>query len=196
MLKYEVLPIILASTSPRRKELFSKLGLKFTAVESGYVEDLTLKLSPLVLVKHLSKGKALAVANKYPAHIIIGADTLVVCKGKILGKPKSKSLAHKMLKFISGQTVSVVTGLTVINTQTNKMITQAVAGKVQIAKLTRQQINNYILSGEPLDKAGAFAIQGLGAVIVKRISGDYHNIMGLPLYDLAQILKQFKIQVL
>lgn len=188
--------IILASQSPRRRELFSRLQIPFIAVDSGYQEDMSLPLPPKKLAKFLSLGKALAVAKKYPNSIIIAADTFVAYQNKVLGKPKSTAEAKKMLEILSGKTHSLITGLAIIDTQTNKKISKIIEAKVAIRKLTAREINNYIKSGEPMDKAGAYAIQGLGAVIVKNIDGDYHTAMGLPLYQLAQELKKLGLNIL
>jgi len=188
--------IILASTSPRRKELLKNLRITFQVVASDYEEDMSLPLKPLALARRLSKEKAQAVARKYTDHIIIAADTFVVLGNEILGKPHTSSEARKMLMKISNKTLSVVTGFTIIEMPENKTISKAIETKVQIKKLTNSEISNYIKTGEPLDKAGAFAIQGLGASIVKKIEGDYHSAMGLPLYPLAQALLTFGVRVL
>ncbi|KKQ80719.1 MAG: MAF protein [Parcubacteria group bacterium GW2011_GWC2_38_7] len=189
-------PIILASTSPRRKQILAQSGLLFKAVSSNYEEDMTLKLKPLDLAKHLSKGKVLSIVKKYPNHIIIGADTFIALKEELLGKPLTIKKARQSLKKISGKAVSVITGFTIIDTGTKKSFSKACVTKVFIKKLSTQEIENYIKTNEPLDKAGAFAIQGLGAVIVKKIEGDYLNVMGLPLYELAQALRKFDVKIL
>jgi len=187
--------IILASTSPRRKEILSKSGLKFRTVASDYEEDMNSKLKPLELAKHLSKGKAQAVVRQFRNHIIIGADTFIALGNDLLGKPHTNPQAKKMLMQISGKSLSVITGFTIIDTGSGKTISKAIETKVFIKKLTDKEINNYVKSKEPLDKAGAFAIQGLGAMIVRKIEGDYFNIMGLPLFDLVQTLKKFGIYI-
>lgn len=188
--------IILASTSPRRKELFEKLRLPFTIEASDYEEDMTLKMSPLNLARTLSRGKAMAVAKKHKSGIVIGADTFVVFNNHLLGKPKSKAEAKKMLEKLSGKRVDVLTGLTLIDISSGKKISTTAMTKVFIKRLSEQEIDNYIASGEPMDKAGAFAIQGLGAVIIKKIEGDFLASMGLPLYILAKELKKMGIDVL
>jgi len=188
--------IILASTSPRRKEILSKSGLKFKTVASDFEEDMSLKLKPLELAKFLSKGKAEAVTKKYPNHIVIGADTFIALGNNLLGKPHTAAKAKQMLKQISGKTLSVITGFTIIDTGSGKRVSKAVETKVFIKRLTDSEINNYVKTKEPLDKAGAFAIQELGSLIVKKIEGDYFNIVGLPLYDLVQSLKKFGIKSL
>jgi len=188
--------IILASTSPRRKELFSKLRLPFTIEASDYEEDMTLKMSPLKLAKTLSYGKALAVAKKHKSGIVVGADTFVVFGNHLLGKPKSEIEAAKMLRKLSGKRVDILTGLTIIDVASGKRVSTTDITKVYIKKLNKQEIDNYIASGEPMGKAGAFAIQGLGAVIIKKIEGDFMGAMGLPLFILAKELKRLGIKVL
>ena len=188
--------IILASTSPRRKELLQKLNLRFKAVNSDYEEDMNSKLKPLELAKYLSRGKAKAVAKQYKKHVIIAADTFIVLKDEPLGKPHTAPQAKKMLAKISGKPLLVITGFTIIDTANNKTMSKAVETKVYIKKLSNREINSYVKSNEPLDKAGAFAIQGLGAVIVRKIEGDYFNVMGLPLNALSEALKKFGIHIL
>jgi septum formation protein len=188
--------IILASTSPRRKELFERLRLPFEVEAPDYEEDMTLKMTPIKLAKFLSYGKALSVAKKHKSGIVIGADTFVALNNKLLGKPKSKIEAKKMLEHLSGKRVDVLTGLTIIDITASKKISFTDVTKVYIKKLSEKEIDNYIKSGEPMDKAGAFAIQGLGAVIIKRIEGDFLGSMGLPLFVLAKELKKIGIDVL
>ncbi|MBU0598414.1 septum formation protein Maf [Patescibacteria group bacterium] len=185
-----MLKIILASTSPQRKKLFKQLGLPFITRASDFKENLSLKIAPHKMAHQFSLGKAMSVAINEKNAIIIGADTIVACKNQILGKPKTSARAKKMLKTISGKIVSIITGYTIINTKTKKIITRSVETKAQIKKLTAKEISDYVKTGEPLDKAGAFAIQGRGAVIVKKINGDYNNVIGLPLFSLAESLKK------
>jgi septum formation protein len=188
--------IILASTSPRRKELMEKLGLEFQTVSSDYEENMDSKLEPLELAKTLSAGKAEAVASQYPDHIIIGADTFIALDNKLLGKPHTEIKAAEMLKHISGKPISVITGFTIIDTSKNKKISKAIETKVYIKDLSDEEITSYVKTKEPLDKAGAFGIQGIGAVIVRKIDGDFFNVMGLPLFDLSESLKEFGVYVL
>ena len=189
-------PIILASTSPRRKELFAKLGIPFTIETSEYEEDMTLKLTPRKLALVLSRGKAAAVAKKHKVGIVIGADTFVVLGNHLLGKPKSEDEAKKMLRRQSGKSLDIITGFTIVDAGSGKMVQKTVVTTVLIKKLTSQEIDAYVASGEPMDKAGAFAIQGIGSVLIKHIEGDFLGAMGLPLYDLAIELKKFGVQVL
>lgn len=188
-------PLILASISPRRKELLAKLGLEFEVVASNYEEDMSLKLKPLELAKVLSAGKAEVVAANYSNHIIIAADTFIALEDELLGKPHTEAKAIQMLKRISGQPISVITGFTIIDTANNKKVSKAIETKVYIKNLSDEEIAGYVKTKEPLDKAGAFAIQGLGAVIVEKIDGDFFNVMGLPLFDLAESLKEFGIEI-
>lgn len=196
MIAQQTQKIILASTSPRRKELFEKLRLPFTIEASDYEEDMTLKMSPQKLAKVLSAGKAEAVAKKHKSGIIIGADTFVVFNDHLLGKPKNKKEAKIMLQKLSGKRVDILTGLTIIDIKAKKKISLTDIASVFIKKLSEEEINNYIASGEPMDKAGAFAIQGLGAVIIKKMEGDFMCAMGLPLFILAKELKKLGIKII
>jgi septum formation protein len=188
--------IILASTSPRRKELMEKLNLPFIIEAPDYEEDMTLKVPPIKLAKILAMGKALSVAKKHKEGIVIGADTFVALKNHLLGKPKSEIEAKKMLKKISGQEVDVITGMAIIDVASRKKISKIAITRVFIRKLTNEEIDNYIASGEPMDKAGAFAIQSLGAVIIRKIEGDFIGALGLSLFVLAKELKKFGIHAL
>jgi septum formation protein len=188
--------IILASASPRRKELLEKIGLKFTVDPSDYPEEFRPDLKPEGQSKAISIGKARAVAKKYRDAIIIAADTFGVLRGQILGKPHTSEEAIKMLQTMSGKSHRVITGLTVIDSASNKTVTRTVETRVYIKILSPMEIQNYVKTGEPLDKAGAYAIQGLGSLIVERINGDYYNVMGLPLNALAESLKEFDVNIL
>lgn len=188
--------IILASSSPRRKELLEKIGLKFSVDPGDFSEDLNSETDPEGLAELLSMGKAMAVAKKYPDAIIIAADTFGVLRGKIIGKPHDRQEAIKMLQALSGKFHRVITGFTVFDVPTNKRVTRSVETRVYLKKLSAAEIKNYVNSGEPLDKAGAYAIQGLGAVIVEKIVGDYYNVMGLPLCALSEALKEFGVRVI
>ena len=188
--------IILASASPRRKELLKQIGLKFKVVPSEYEESLDSGLDPHELAQRLSLEKANSVARIQPDALVIAADTLGVLNGKVLGKPHTESEARKMLAMLSGKAHSVITGFTIMDAATNKSLTRTVETRVYLRKLTSGEIDAYVKSGEPLDKVGGYAIQGLGAVIVERIEGDYFNVVGLPLRALAESLKEFGVKVL
>lgn len=188
--------IILASKSPRRRELLEKIGLKFKVVESNYKETVDSKLTPHELAKKLSVGKAKEVLKKYKNRIIIAADTLVVCNGKILGKPKDRQDAKEMLEFLNNKIHSIVTGFTVIDGKLNKIITKSVETKVYMRKISKREIDSYLNTKEPYDKAGAYAIQEKGSVFIEKIAGDYLNAVGLPVFALAQELKKLGIETL
>ena len=188
--------IILASASPRRKELLEKLGLEFEVEPSNYVEDMRSRQKPHELARSISLAKALAVASKHRDAIVIAADTFVVLGGQILGKPHTESEARRMLEAINGKPHSVITGFSIIDVGKSKKLSRSVETKTYIRKLTSAEIEAYVNSKEPLDKAGAYAIQGLGAVIVERIEGDYFNVMGLPLSALTEALKEFGVDIL
>ena len=188
--------IILASASPRRKEILGKTGLKFSVDAGDYKEDMDLALKPRQLARFLSSEKARAVAVKYASALVIAADTFIVFQGSLLGKPHTREEARRMLTLLNGRQHSVLTGFTVIDTRTGKKLSRSVETKVFFKKMTGQEIESYVKTGEPLDKAGAYAIQGLGAVLVKKIEGDYFNVIGLPVASLAVTLKKFGISVL
>jgi septum formation protein len=188
--------IVLASTSQRRKELLEKLGLKFRIDPGEFPEKSRSDLPPEGLVKYNSIGKATAIAAKYPDAVIIAADTIGVIRNHIIGKPQDAKDAEKMLRNLSGKTHRVITGLTVLDTGSEKMLTRTVVTFVHIKELKPEEIFSYIKTGEPLDKAGAYAIQGLGALIVEKINGDYYNVVGLPLKTLADCLKECGINLL
>jgi septum formation protein len=188
--------IILASASPRRKELLEKIGLKFEVEPSDYAEDMRSELSPDELARSISLEKAKVVASKHNNAIVIAADTFIVSRGKILGKPNTRDEARKMLMTLKGKSHSVITGFTILDTDKNKVLTKSVETIIHIKNLTSEEVDAYVRSKEPLDKAGAYAIQGLGSVIVERIEGDYFNVIGLPLSALAEGLKEFGIRIL
>ena len=188
--------IILASASPRRKELLEKIGLKFEVDASGCDEEINAGLDPQEIVRQLSIKKAKSVAARHKNAIVIAADTIGVMGDKILGKPHTENEACKMLQVISGKSHLVITGFSILDTATNKIVTGIANTRVYIKKLTGQEIDAYVKTGEPLDKAGAYAIQGMGAVIVEKIEGDYYNVMGLPLHALTEALKEFGINII
>ena len=185
--------IILASTSPRRKELLAKTGLSFEAVASNYEEDMTLPMEPGELVKFLSRGKAENVAKNYEDAIIIGGDTFISFNGHILGKPHTPIRAKEMLTMLSGQEHSVLTGFTIIDTKNNKIISEVVEAKIKFRDLLEIEIDEYIETGEPLSRAGAYAIQTIGDTFVEKVEGDYDSIIGLPVTQLMKTLENFEI---
>lgn len=188
--------IILASASPRRKELLEKIGLKFEAEPSGHEEAIPSGAEPHEFSQKISLEKAKVIASKHENAIVIAADTIIVLGNKIMGKPHTETEARKMLEAINGRSHYVITGFSIVDTGRNKTLSRSVETKVSIKKLTPAEIDAYVRSKEPLDKAGAYAIQGLGAVIVEKIEGDYYNVMGLPLNALTEALKEFGITIL
>jgi septum formation protein len=188
--------IILASASPRRRELLKQIKLDFETDPAEYEEHLTTNLEPHELVRELSAGKAKSVAAKYSNAIIIAADTIGLLDGQVIGKPRNNAEARKMLTSLSGKCHLVITGFTIIDTETGTIATHTEDTMVYFKQLTPGQIESYIKSGEPLGKAGAYAIQGLGAVLIDHIEGDFYNVVGLPLSALADSLKAFGINPL
>lgn len=186
--------LILASGSPRRKELLEKAGLQFEIVKSDYEEDMTLDLPPHELVEHLSLGKALDVAKKFNDAVVISADTIVVLDGEILGKPHTPENATEMLKKLNGKKHSVFTGFTIIDIENNKTVTRSVETFVFFKNNAEAEIDAYVETGEPLDKAGAYAIQGLGGRLIERIEGSLSNVIGLPVEELMGKLKELGIE--
>lgn len=186
---------ILASASPRRKELLEQIGIKFDIVVSNADESKVGKDMPVMLyVEELAMLKAAATAdylrkNKRGDFIIISADTVVTIDGKILGKPKNEEGAFSMLCALSGKKHEVFTGICVMRSKDGFSVADYEKTTVYFNELTDEKIRSYIKTGEPMDKAGAYGIQGRGAVLVNRIDGDYFNVVGLPLSKLSKILE-------
>lgn len=189
--------LVLASASPRRKKLLKELGFQFEVIPSTIEEYVPPGTLPDDAVKTLALQKAQDISNtlKYPA-IIIGADTTVVINNESLGKPRDTQEAFEMLKLLSGNTHTVITGIAIIDNSNNKSIVDSVYSEVTFKKLSDEEIVNYIKTKEPMDKAGAYAIQGIGSIFIEKIQGCYSNIVGLPVPRLNEILKQFDIDVL
>jgi septum formation protein len=182
--------IVLASASPRRKELLSLLELPFIVEASHVDESYDANNTPAEIVMYLSQIKAQPLFDKYQDKTVIGSDTIVVHDQKILGKPKDDHDAFSMLKTLSGKTHQVLTGVTIQSK--DKRETFYSEAQVTFYQLTDQEINDYITSKEPFDKAGAYGIQGKAAKFVKAIQGDYYTIVGLPVGELYQRLKLFR----
>lgn len=185
--------IILASKSPRRKQILEQVGLKFTVVVSDFDETRIKFKTPQEMVKKLSLEKARIIAAKNPNVIIIGADTTVIYKNEIIGKPTSKQDAVRILKLLSGKVHEVVTGFTVVGGK--KSITKAVTSRVKFKQLSEAEIKAYVETGEPMDKAGGYGIQDKGGVFIENIQGDYFNIVGLPIFAVSEVLKQFGVEI-
>ena len=188
--------IILASQSPRRKELLERMGIRsFTVMDSGVDEHEEELLPPEELVCRLSERKAEAVAQRAPAGaVVIAADTVVSLDGAILGKPADKLEAFRMLSTLSGVRHQVYTGVTVMR-DGEKQIEHETTD-VTFRELSEEEIERYLATGEPMDKAGAYGIQGYGALLVERIEGDYYNVMGLPVCRLGQMLRRVDVDCL
>jgi len=187
--------IILASTSPRRHFLAEKMGLDFEIVASKYEEDMTMKMGPARLVKTLAYGKALDVAKKRKEGIVIGIDTIVVFKGKKLGKPKSKQEAYEALTGFSGKSQKVYSGIAIIDCKTGKEIIDYDVTKVKFRKMSDMEIRKYVATGEPMDAAGSYKIQELGSVFIEGVKGCYPNVMGLPVRKLTDGLKKMGVDL-
>lgn len=188
--------IILASRSPRRRELLNQIGLKgFRVAAPDVDEQVEGNPAPGALVEELSLRKARAAqAQADGDELIIAADTVVVLDGAVLGKPASERDAFAMLSALSGNRHRVYTGVTVL--QGERVLTQHEETLVAFRDLEPDEIGAYIASGEPMDKAGAYGIQGLGSLLVSRLEGDYFNVMGLPLFRLGQMLAEFGVNLL
>ena len=179
--------IILASASPRREQLLKQIGLVFRIIPSEAAEDKIEATLPEQYVQKCALAKAVMIRQQVnPGDIVIGADTVVVLDGVIYGKPRDTADAKRMLANLAGRTLSVWSGLAVLSS--SGQITRAVETRVTLTPLSSQQIERYVASGEPMDKAGAYAVQGLGATFVERVDGCYYNVVGLPLQTLTQIL--------
>lgn len=185
------LPIYLASKSPRRRKLLSQLGLKFKSFSVDLHEEVFDGEHPIQTVKRLALHKLDKAKKSKPNGIIITADTIVVLDKEIIGKPKSKTDAAKILKKLSGRTHSVYTGFALYNSKKNKTVVDYERTLVTFRKITTKEIKEYIAGGSPMDKAGAYGIQDdFGAVFVSKINGCYYNVVGLPLSKLYSDLQK------
>lgn len=188
--------IILASSSPRRMELLKNLGVEFDIIPSNY-EEIMVNKQPEELVCYLAKNKALEVSNRVKSdNIVLAADTMVFIGNIALGKPHTNNAAYAMLKNLSGKVHEVITGICLINKSINKTYLDYEVTKVFFRELSEEEILNYIETKEPLDKAGAYGIQGLGGLFVKRIEGCYFNVVGLPIYKLYNGFREMGVNLL
>ncbi|MCU9811334.1 MULTISPECIES: Maf family protein [Paraclostridium] len=181
--------IILASGSPRRKEILENTNLKFSVITSDIDEIIFENEEPIQLVLRLAFEKCMSVAQNNPSDLVIGADTIVVLDNEILGKPKNEEEAFKTLSKLSNREHQVITGMSIVNLENEKKLVDYAISNVKFKKLTDQDIKDYISTKECLDKAGSYGIQGYGALLVEEIKGDYFNIVGLPISKLSDILK-------
>ena len=185
--------LILASASPRRKELLGLFKIPFTIRVADIDETMDNTKSPFDEVARVSRLKALAV-ERQEKDIVIAADTIVVCEDRVLGKPKVAAEAVEMLSALSGRDHQVMTGCTVLRGETVQTFTEVT--DLHFRELSRKEIENYVASGEPMDKAGAYGIQGGAALFCERMVGDYYNVMGLPVCRLGQVLKEIAPEVM
>ena len=183
--------LILASASPRRRELMEKFHIPFKVVVSGNEEKIPDGIRPEELAEYLAGEKAKDVLRICRDDTVIGADTVVLCDGEILGKPADREEARRMLRLLSGRRHEVITGVSIISK--DKRVDFSSSCMVEFYPLTEEEIEAYIDTGEPMDKAGAYGIQGEGALLVKGISGDFYTVMGLPVAELYRRLADLGI---
>jgi septum formation protein len=183
-------PFILASASPRRIELLRLLGLDFAVLPSGADETFRPGETPLAHVLRLSADKAGRIAFSHPGHWVLGADTIVVIEGQVLGKPADPDEARRMLGTLSARAHTVYTGFTLLRPDARIAVSEGIASTVIFRAISGDEMEWYVASPEPYDKAGAYAVQGMGAFFIKEIKGSYTNVMGLPLCEVVDALKK------
>jgi septum formation protein len=181
--------LILASSSPRRRDLLSSLGLRFRVIPAELAEIPSPHEAAKDFAARVAEKKALAVGTRYPSAWIIGADTIVVCEDEILGKPRDRTDARRMLRQLAGREHLVITGYCLLNVAAKKTLRGVEETRVKINALEKREIEWYINTNEPFDKAGGYAIQGKGAFMVEWIEGSYTNVVGLPLCQLVRLFK-------
>ena len=186
--------IILASTSPRRKEILGLLGLPFEVVSPLYEEETLEELSPYEEVVRFSKEKAKSIGHKYPDALIIGSDTLIEFQGRKIGKPKGPKDAQEILKSLRGSSHDILTGVALYHTHDKSFVTNVEIVPVKMRSYSDKEIEEYVASGEPMEKAGAYALQGKGRELIEKLEGDYLAAVGLPLRAIAQLLTQLGIK--
>jgi len=184
---------ILASGSPRRRELLRQLGFSFTVIPSRREETNQRGMEPRGHATYYAKEKAKEVAQRYPEQGVLAADTIVVVAEEIFGKPVNVTEATAMLSRLSGRSHHVITGVCLLNAQYGVEESQAVETEVFMRRLDTADIEGYIATGEPMDKAGAYGIQGIGGCLVQRIEGSYSNVVGLPLCETGELLRRHRV---
>jgi septum formation protein len=187
--------VILASASPRRRELLARLSIPFTIVPADVDEQQRPGETPLAYVVRLAQTKAAHIAQRFPAALVLGADTVVVLDEQIMGKPGDVAQARHMLTRLSGQQHTVITGLALLHHSRQRLYVDSVSTRVRFRTLSADEIEQYLASGEPFDKAGAYAIQGHAAAFVTAVDGCYTNVVGLPLQRTAAILQAAGVPV-
>jgi septum formation protein len=183
--------IILASESPRRRELLASLGLDFDIIVSGVEEDRLEKETPEQHAIRLAIEKATSVSEQYPDAVVIGADTIVIIDNEILGKPADEKHALQMLRKLSGRTHQVITGFAILK-NTKVLVHTCIRSFVTFKVLSEEELNWYVQTVEPYDKAGAYAVQGIGAFFIKKIEGSFTNVIGLPLAEIVEALRKIE----
>lgn len=186
--------IILASWSPRRREILKILWIDFEVIPSNFEEKIKKNLSPEKIVENLAYGKAFDVLSKHQDGIIIWADTICVFENKIIGKPKNLKQAEKMICSYSNKTMDVFTGISLI--KEDRVINHIEKSTIYFGEITAQEAANFVKKTNPLDKAWWFGIQELWWIFIKKIEGDYYNIVGLPLFKIYEILRTFGVKIL
>ncbi|MDP2947790.1 MAG: Maf family protein [Nanoarchaeota archaeon] len=186
--------IILASASPRRKQIMEMMGVKYETISPNYDEDNSVNLTPKETVMLFAREKAMNVAKRSDG-IVIGADTIIFFKDKKIGKPKDKEEAFRILKMLSGKMHEVYSGISIINTKTGEEINDFEITEVKFKELSDEEIIKYIETNEPMDKSGSYAIQGYASVFVEKINGCYYNVMGLPVNKLVSNLNKLGVAV-
>jgi septum formation protein len=182
--------IVLASASPRRSELLESAGISFRVVPADIDESALLDEEPIKHVLRLAEGKARKASSMADGRFFIGADTIVLCDDEIMGKPSDSDDAARMLRKLSGRVHQVITGFSIIDNESTPAISRAITTEVRFKPLTDNEISSYVSTGCPMDKAGAYAIQGGAAYMVERIDGSYTNVVGLPLCEVVQTLRE------
>lgn len=184
--------IVLASASPRRRDLLASVGISFAVVPSRAAEEVIAGETPEEHVVRLSKEKAREVASRkeVPGRWFIGSDTIVLCDDAILGKPRDASDAADMLSSLSGRSHRVLSGYAIFDRRSGTSVAGVVSTTVRVKELTEDEIAGYIATGEPFDKAGSYAIQGIGAFMILGIEGSYTNVVGLPLCEVVEVLEK------
>jgi septum formation protein len=183
--------LILASSSPRRKDLLEKLGIPFEVITSGVSEDVDGDIDPKEMVVMLAKRKAGAVAQSLTSGIVIGSDTTIAFEGQVLGKPKDEEEAKAILKSLKGKHHQVYSGMALVNAKDKRVEATSVMTSIKMRNYSDEEIDAYVATGEPMDKAGAYAIQGQGGRLVDEIKGSFDNVVGLPIRELAELLRRF-----
>jgi septum formation protein len=187
-------PLILASASPRRRELIARLGVPFTVSPANIDESMLPGENADAFARRIARDKALKIAEAVDAGIVIGVDTIVALDGGVMGKPESRESARFMLEKLSGRTHEVISGVAVIERPSGRTIVASATTVVRFKALAALEIDRYIASGEPQDKAGAYGIQGIASLFVEGISGCYYNVVGLPLNLLYETLLEFGVE--